>query len=412
MHMLEELYLLSRHFIQTGYREYHREFLTQISPANRLSVIRGQRGVGKTTTMIQFLHGLLKGDLFSCKHLYIQADHFSIGNMKLYEIAQSFVDLGGKAICFDEIHTYPDWSRELKSIYDTFPELTVMATGSSALQIYQGSHDLSRRATMYSLQGFSFREFIELKLDVVIPISKLDDLLQSHEKIARSTIIAVEKKGDKILRLFNEYLEHGYYPFFQEYADDHLFHLALERNIHTAIEKDLLALHPALTGTSIRKIKKLLSFIAFSFPLIPDLNQLKKICDIGDERTLKTYLSYLEDGGIITMLAAAGKKMNVLEKPEKIYINNANQIHALRPADCNIGTIRETFFVSMISPHHTITVPSRDDFLVDETWTFEIGGRNKGFAQIKGVGNSYRVLDDVEKGINATLPLWMFGLMY
>jgi predicted AAA+ superfamily ATPase len=142
------------------------------------------------------------------------------------------------------------------------------------------------------------------------------------------------------------------------------------------------------------------------------MSRLKKICDIGDERTLKTYLSYLSDGGIISMISPAGKKMNALEKPEKIYLDNTNQLHALRPMDCNIGTIRETFFVSMLKPCHEISIPAKGDFLADNEWTFEVGGKNKDFGQIKNIKKSFRVLDDIEKGINSTVPLWMFGFLY
>jgi hypothetical protein len=142
------------------------------------------------------------------------------------------------------------------------------------------------------------------------------------------------------------------------------------------------------------------------------MQRLKKLCDIGDERTLKTYLSYLVDGGIIRMPVPAGKKMSVLEKPGKIYLNNTNQMHALQPVNRNTGTGRETFFISMLEPKHNVTIPSKGDFLVDDIWTFEIGGRNKGFAQIKEVENSFRVLDDIESGIGNTLPLWLMGFLY
>lgn len=222
----------------------------------------------------------------------------------------------------------------------------------------------------------------------------------------------MKKTGDKILRLFHDYLEHGYYPYFQEFNSNELFYAALERNIHTTIENDLLALHPTLTGTSIRKIKNLLSYIAASVPFTPEMSLLKRICDIGDERTLITYLSYLDDGGIIRMLAPAGKKMNALEKPGEIYLNNANQLNALRPLERNIGTVRETFFVSMLKPRYEITVPSKGDFLINDAWTFEIGGKNKGFDKIRNIANSFRVLDDIETGIKNTVPLWLFGFLY
>ncbi len=396
----------------TGYRKYRRAFLSKIRLESPLSIITGQRGIGKTTAMIQLLREAAGGSEVSREHLYIQTDHFSVGNMKIYEIAESFNALGGKFICFDEIHKYPDWSRELKSIHDTFKNLKVLVTGSSALHIYKGSHDLSRRAIVYQMQGFSLREYIELKLGIPFPARPLAELLSRHEEFELEIKAAVENKGEKILRLFKEYLEHGYYPFFQEFEENDLFYSALERNIHTTIENDLLALHPSLTGASIRKIKKLVSFLASSVPYSPDLHRLKMVCEIGDERTLKTYLSYLEDGGIITMLSAGNKKMSALEKPEKIYLNNPNQINALRPFDRNIGTIRETFFISMVKPIHEIIVPATGDFLVDHDWTFEIGGKNKGFSQIKNVKKSFRVIDDMETGIGNTLPLWLFGFLY
>jgi predicted AAA+ superfamily ATPase len=412
LRMLDELFLLSRHFLRTGNRKYRRSIVSRLSKGNRLSIITGQRGVGKTTALIQALNNAASGKELSREYLYVQTDHFSVGNLKIYEIARFFHEHGGKMLCFDEIHKYPDWSRELKSIHDTFHGLTVIATGSSALHIFKGSHDLSRRAIVFPLAGFSFREYLECKFDIALSALDLPTLLSSHEESALSIIKSVENKGEKILRLFGEYLECGFYPFYQEFNDSDLFYSALERNIHTTIENDLLALHPALTGTSIRKIKKLLSFIAASVPFTPEMSRLKKICDIGDERTLKTYLSYLSDGGIISMISSAGTKMNVLEKPEKIYLDNSNQLHALRPLDCNIGTVRETFFVSMLKPYHEISIPARGDFLVNDEWTFEVGGKNKGFGQIKNIKKSFRAIDDIEKGINSTIPLWMFGFLY
>jgi predicted AAA+ superfamily ATPase len=411
--MLEELFSLSQNFIKINNREYIRYFLKTNPLKSRFSIVVGQRGVGKTTAMIKHILSSYDNDIFTNKALYIQADHFLVANRSLYEIAEQFYNLGGEMICFDEIHKYHTWSTELKSIYDTYPKLTIVASGSSALEIYKGSRDLSRRAVVYKMFGMSFREFIELTIGIGLKSFRLEEINRNHQRIAHETINSIEKKGKKILSLFKDYLEYGYYPYFREYKNKELFYITLEQNIHTTLESDLIAIYPSLSGNSIKKIKKLLSIIAASVPFTPDLKRLKKILDVGDERTLKTYLKYLEDAGIILTASKSGRGLRELEKPEKIYLNNPNLIYAISSqTPVNIGNLRETFFINMSSTLHKVTIPAQGDFLVNGKYTFEIGGKNKDFTQIKDLKNSFLAVDNIEIGVGNKIPLWLFGFLY
>ena len=411
--MIEGLFSLSQNFIRINNREYVRYFLRTYPLKNRFSIVVGQRGVGKTTAIIQHILSSYKNHIFTNSALYIQADHFLVGGHSLYEIAEQFYNLGGEMICFDEIHKYPNWSTELKSIYDTFPKLTIVASGSSALEIYKGSHDLSRRAVVYKMFGMSFREFIEIELGINLKSAGLEDIINNHQRIAAGITNAVEKKGKKILALFKSYLEYGYYPYFREYKNRELFYLTLEQNIHTTLESDLIAIYPSLSGTSIKKIKKLLMIIASSVPFTPDLKKLKTMLDVGDERTLKTYLKYLEDAGIIMTVSKGGRGLRELEKPEKIYLNNPNLIHAISSQiPLEIGNLRETFFLNMAETSHKVSSPARGDFFVNGRYTFEIGGKNKDFSQIKDIKNSFLGVDNTEIGVGNKIPLWLFGFIY
>jgi hypothetical protein len=213
--------------------------------------------------------------------------------------------------------------------------------------------------------------------------------------------------------MFKEYLQFGYFPYFYEFDDISLYYITLEQNIHTIIESDLSAIYPTLNGVSIKMIKKLLAIIAESVPFIPDLKRLKKMTEIGDERTLKNYLHYLEVGGAIMRLFKNGSRLRTLEKPVKIYLNNPNQIYAISGKGReNLGNIRETFFINMLSVFNDISASEHGDFLVGNKYTFEVGGKNKGFGQIKDMPESYLAIDDIETGIGRKIPLWLFGFLY
>lgn len=411
--MLDDLFDLSRQFLRNYNRPYQRYFLRQHSLENRFSIIVGPRGVGKTTAIIQHLLSRYEDDFLTTKALYVPVDHFAVAGNNLYEIAEVFYNLGGECICFDEIHKWVNWSGELKSIYDSFPKLGIIASGSSAISIQQGSHDVSRRAVVYRMNGLSFREYIDLVLNKSLQPLTLESILEQHERSAGDIVGVVEAEGAKILALFKDYLRFGYFPYFLEFTDKSLYHITLEQSIHTTIENDLVAVYPELTGRSIQKLKKLLAVIAESVPFTPDLIRLKKLVEIGDERTLKGYLKCLEDGGTIIALPRSGSGLKGMRKPEKIYLNNPNQVHAISSSGkANTGNMRETFFASMVGGPHSISSPQRGDFLVDEIYTFEIGGKKKGFEQVKNVENSYLAVDGIELGIGKKIPLWLFGFLY
>lgn len=408
---LHDLFLLSRRFLDSYQQSYKRNILPDFS-ASRLSLLLGQRGVGKTTFLIQKLLETVEYNSLSEQILYVPSDHFIISKLSLYEIAESFYQQGGKLIAFDEIHQYPEWSREIKSIYDTFPSLSIMASGSSAVSIRQGTYDLSRRAVIHHMPGYSFREFLEMEHQLDLPAFSLDNMVRNHAQISQYLLKESGMKDLMVLQSFKRYLQVGYYPYHRQFDNDRLFYITLEQNLHFTIEADLPTIYPALTGHSIRKIKQLMAFIANTVPFTTNFSQLKKILEIGDERTLKAYVQYLHDCALIKLCMKASQKLRQIESPEKIYLNNPNQMFAISPGQVNPGTIRELFFLSMLSWQHQLHIPLQGDFLVDQQWTVEIGGKNKDCHQINQIDNAFLACDDIEQGIANKIPLWLFGFVY
>lgn len=409
--LIGDLYLLSRRFLEIHNQTYQRRILQDFM-ASRLGVLIGQRGVGKTTFLIQQLLEATNNNPLSMEIMYVPIDHFLVGKNSLYDIAETFYQMGGKIIAFDEIHQYPDWSKELKSIFDTCPHLAIMASGSSALEIRKGTHDLSRRAVVSSMPGYSFREYLELQHQLTLPNFSLVELINNQIEAAHDILKIIEANQLKVLLEFNKYLQIGYYPYYRQFNDARLYFITLEQNLHDALGSDLPTIYPALTGHSIRKIKQLMSFIADAVPFTANLSKLKNMLDIGDERTLKTYLHYLNDCSLIRLCMKASHKLQKLESPEKIYLDNPNQMYALCPMNPNLGTLRELFFLSMLSYHHDVTIPTRGDFMIDNQFVFEIGGRKKDLLQLQNLGQAYLACDDIEHGIGNKIPLWLFGFLY
>ncbi|MDD5090287.1 MAG: AAA family ATPase [Candidatus Wallbacteria bacterium] len=410
---METLFKLSRQFLELNNRKFKRYiFGMEDIFCSRLSFLTGQRGVGKTTAVVQYAMQFCANDTTSEDVLYVQTDHFLVRS-SIYEIAEEFYNSGGKLLCLDEIHRYPGWSGELKSIFDTFPGLKIIVSGSSALEIRSGSHDLSRRAVIHRMAGLSFREFCEMTLDIELHCCTLDEIIFKHEKIASRIVKLIETGGRKVLPVFRDYLKRGYFPYSMEHSSVPLFYLTLEQNIHRIIESDLLAVYPSLNGTSIRKIKKLLEMLTANVPYTPDLKKLKTALDIGDERTLKNYLKYLEDAGVIIMLGKGRAGLNSLEKPEKIYLNNTNFLYALNEPDAiDKGTLRETFFINTLLEKHRVATSETGDFLINGRITIEVGGKNKSTGQLRGTADSFLALDDLESGFRNKIPLWLFGFLY
>ena len=411
--MLDELRSLSRDFLKIKNATYHRYLIKTTRFSSRLSLLMGPRGVGKTTTLVQKLLDYADGDHLDERILYIQADHFAMGSRSLYETAEQFQLEKGELLAIDEIHKYPNWSMELKSIFDTFPNLQVLGSGSSALAIQRGSHDLSRRAIVYTMQGLSFREFLELNLDIELPSYSLESIVSEHVRLSAEVVDCLTSCGERVLPQFQRYLKVGYFPYFQEYQNEEaLYRITLEQNLHTTIEADLTAIFPQLAGISVQKMKALLMFIAGAVPFVPNWARLRSTLEIGDERTLKAYVKHLEDACLIRTLVKASAKLSRLETPNKIYLDNPNQLDAIAKGRYEKGTLRETFFLSMLSQGYDITLPDSGDFLINKRFLFEVGGKKKSFRQIRSKQESFIASDNIEHGVGNRVPLWLLGFVY
>jgi len=411
--MIEPLFELSRQMISRLSRPYRRSLPGGRNFRGRCNVITGQRGVGKTTLMVQHLCEEYPDHETSRRCLYLPADHFLAAAQPLYVVAETFANQGGRLLCIDEIHKANAWSRDLKSILDTFPDLKVIVTGSSLLHIERGSHDLSRRVLLHRIPGFSFREFLELLHGIRLPLPTLDELVSGHEKLGAEINALLRSRGLHVLDNFRQYLERGYYPYFTEFDDLSSFQITLQQSVRATLESDLPALHPTLTGATIQRIRQLLGAISANVPFTPDLAKLRRLLHIADDRTLKDYLGYLEDAGLILVLRRPGGRMRSMEKPDRIYLGDTNVAAALAaPERAEIGTQRETFFARTVGILHDVRAGEGADFLVDGRSHFEVGGKGKGASQIGGKPNAWLALDDLPAGSGKRIPLWLFGFLF
>jgi len=394
--MLDEIRELQQLLLTKNNTIYKRYFFDTVE-MDRLTGIIGARGVGKTTFLLQYLKA---HPLPMSKKLYLSAD--SIALSSLFEVAKIFAKEGGELLIIDEIHKFVGFENELKKIYD-FLELDVIFSGSSALQIDNSKADLSRRAIIYEVEGLSFREFLELKTDLSLPTFTLEEILTSHVDIAYELL----KKIDT--NLFQEYLEFGYYPFYFDKKSK--YKLKLNETINTVIEVDIPSIFN-IEYKNILVLKKLVRYLCESSPFTPNITELLQKMDLGsDYRSLYRYLEYLHKAKIIILIRPKTKGDNIFSKPEKIYLNNTN-LYYTYCKNAKIGTIREMFFQTMLKGHHTLELPKKGDFLVDDTHLFEIGGKNKSFKQIKDISHSFVVSDDIEVGSGNKIPLWLFGFLY
>lgn len=410
--MLEQIFEHSKKCIRIKKEDYRRYIYDINHCKNRMSIFIGSRGIGKTTLLLQYVWEKNKKNLDNTNAVYIQVDHFHISKYSIYEMAEQLSNHGTTLLCLDEIHKYPNWSQELKSIYDSFPDLHVIASGSAALEISKGSHDLSRRAIVYRMNEVSFREYLEMTLDIKLPKIGLKEVLKNSTSSVIDILNKVEEKNKKILSLFTTYLKVGNYPYFNEIKNQDLFHETLEQQIHTVIESDILSIHSNLSGAIANKIKLLLKVLAESVPFTPNLKRLKESLGIADERTLKFYLKLLEDAGLIRTLTKSGIGLKQLEFPEKIYLANPNLTFALKRISPNIGSLRETFMMMSLRNQGPVFLPKEGDFKLEDGVILEVGGKNKSFKQIKESQKSYLALDDIEVGEERKIPLWRFGFLY
>jgi predicted AAA+ superfamily ATPase len=396
--VLELLIENSTRLIRDCESSYKRYFAKSIDFEQKMVGIVGARGVGKTTAILQHFKVL---ELPFSQKLYISADMIEIADMGLFEIAKLFELYGGKVMAIDEIHKSKNFEVELKNIYDRL-KLNVIFSGSSALKIEHAKADLSRRATMYQAQGLSYREFLELKLGISLPSYTLEEIIQNHTEISASLI------GEfKPLEHFGEYLKVGYYPF---YFDDKERYLdKLETTINIAIEIDLPSIF-ALKYENVANLKKLVKMLCYSEPYTINISELSKKIGIQRDR-LYLYIDYLWKGSIFLPLRAKSKGDGIFVKPAKLYLHNANLYHSYCK-NAKKGTVREAFFANTLNQKHEILHTKVGDFLVDEHYIFEIGGRNKSYKQIKDLNNSFVAADDIEVGFGNKIALWLFGFLY
>ncbi len=397
---MEKLFNNSVKKIENANLNFKRFLIDKINWKRRLIGIKGARGTGKTTMLLQYIKENLS---VTDEVLYVSLDNIYFSEYKLVDLADNFAKIGGKYLFLDEVHKYPNWSREIKNIYDDYPELKIVFTGSSILEIDKSEADLSRRAVIYQLPVLSLREYISIKHDIETNVYSLVIILENHKEIASEI-----NKKIKPVKEFNNYTLNGAYPFFMEAESEYSSHI--ERIINLIIETDLPAFS-SMDYSSVMNLKKLLSVISESVPFQPNISKLS--IKIGVTRdTLIKYLSYLEKAHLISLLRSNTKGISKMAKPEKIFLNNSNLLYALQPQYANIGTIRETFFNSQLSVMHKVELPQKADFIVDNKYIFEIGGKNKTQKQIIDIPNSFIVSDNIEYGYKNKIPLWLFGFLY
>lgn len=389
---MESLYQKFEALIRVTPSEFKRYLYFEIAWQNRMIGIVGPRGVGKTTLILQYI----KSNLSMKDALYIAADDMYFGEHRLYDVANTFQKNGGKYLFIDEIHKYADWSRELKNIYDAFPELHVVFTGSSVLDILKGSADLSRRALMYHLQGLSFREYLNLFHQYSIAPYSLTQIVQNEVKLPEIS---------HPLPYFKDYLKRGYYPFGKEGEIE----LRLSQIIIQTLEVDIPQFANLSAGTA-RKLKHLLSIISESAPFKPNFTKIAEILGVS-RNSMEDYFAFMEKAGLISQLRSETQGIRALGKVAKVYLDNTNLMDALLGKGANWGTIRETFFYNQMRRLHPIVASHSVDFRIGDL-EFEVEGRNKKSGQIQAAKNSFLVKDDIEYGYQQTLPLWTFGLCY
>ena len=400
MEGLDEILRIYNRRLQGTPEGFKRYLIDKIDWRDNLIAIKGAKGTGKTTMLLQYIKESFTD---KDKALYISLDNLWFETHSINDLIEYHYTHGGTHLFLDEVHYFPNWKTLIKNINDDYPGLHVVYTGSSMLKIDSGVADLSRRQLPYTLHGMSFREYLLYEgLAEIEPIT-LDFLLSNHRQIAEDIL----SKGMKILPLFGEYLRYGYYPFYKSVYSG--FEIRLQQVVNHVLEND----YPIIEGveqSTIRKTKKMFMILAEQVPQTPNMSNLYNELETDRNQGLKM-LYALEKAGLLALLSDKPKHIDKLSRPEKIFMDNSNLMYTYA-TNPNIGTVRETFFLSQLAVDHTVTYPAKGDFLVDGKYLFEVGGRKKSFEQIKDVADSYLAVDDTEIGHHNRIPLWMFGLLY
>lgn len=400
MEGLDEILRIYNRRLQGTPEGFKRYLIDKIDWRDNLIAIKGAKGTGKTTMLLQHIKESFTD---KDKALYLSLDNLWFETHSINDLIEYHYTHGGTHLFLDEVHYYPKWKTLIKNINDDYPGLHVVYTGSSMLKIDSGVADLSRRQLPYTLHGMSFREYLLYEGLAEIEPIPFDFLLNNHRQIAEDIL----SNGMKILPLFADYLRHGYYPFYKSVYSG--FEIRLQQVVNHVLEND----YPIIEGveqSTIRKTKKMFMILAEQVPQPPNMSNLYNELETDRNQGLKM-LYALEKAGLLALLSDKPKHIDKLSRPEKIFMDNSNLMYAYAMAP-NIGTVRETFFLSQLAVDHSVTYPAKGDFLVDGKYLFEVGGRKKSFEQIKDVADSYLAVDDTEIGHHNRIPLWMFGLLY
>lgn len=379
---------------------FTRYLYEKINWDNKLIVIKGAKGVGKTTMLLQHI---LRTFEDKQKALYASLDHIWFANHSILDLAEYHYTHGGTHLFLDEVHKYKGWQQEIKNIYDSYPHLNIIVTGSSMLKLEESLiGDLSRRHRQYTLEGLSFREYLMLEQVATLPVLTLEEVLQDHFMKASQITSKI-----KVLQHFEKYLESGYYPFYREEGDG--FFDRLQQVIDTITTSEI----PSVSNIeydSVYKAKQLLAILAERTPYTLNISSLCNTMQSSRNNVLKL-IDLMDKAALVRRLYSVDNGMNMLTKPEKILFYNTNLMYCLTP-QVDSGTMRETYFASQIGLNHKMYMPNQGDLVVDGKWLFEVGGKGKGFSQIKDIQNSFVVSDDMEIGHGNKIPLWLFGLLY
>jgi len=398
---MERLIELYRRKIAAIQEKFIRSLADTIAWDARLVGIRGARGVGKTTLLLQHIKQAFGDNLNAA--LYVSLDNLWFAEHSLPELADTFVKRGGTHLFLDEVHKYPQWSQTIKNLYDDYPDLHIVFTGSSLLEILNARADLSRRAVVYTMQGLSFREFLNLQTGKHFPIFPLHEILQNHAALSTDVVGELHP-----FQYFPAYLQTGYYPYFLEGLD--VYASRLEETVQMILEMELLQLR-RVEIAYIPKLRQLLSIIAESAPFIPNISKLSDRIGLN-RHTLLAYLQYLSDAKLTYSLYRDIHGITALQKPDKLYLENTNLMYLFKGIDTDTGNIRETFLANQLSYAHRLEFSGSGDFFVDGQYTIEVGGKSKTRRQIQGVPDAYIAADNLEYGNDRKIPLWLFGFLY
>lgn len=379
---------------------FTRYLYEKINWDNRLIVIKGAKGVGKTTMLLQHI---LRSFPDKQKALYASLDHVWFANHSIIDLVEYHYTHGGTHIFLDEVHKYKGWQQEVKNIYDDYPQLHIVVTGSSMLRLEESlMGDLARRYRGYTLEGLSFREYLQLEQVTSFPVLSLEDVLKDHFMIASEFTAKV-----KVLQHFEKYIQAGYYPFYLEEGDG--FSDRLQQVIDSILTSEI----PAVSNIeydSVYRAKQLLAILAERVPYTLNISSLCNTLQSSRNNVLKL-IDLMDKAALVRRLYSADRGMNVLTKPEKVLFYNTNLMYCLTP-QVDKGTLRETYFASQVGVGHHLSMPNQGDLVVDRRWLFEIGGKGKGYSQIKDIEASYAIVDNTDIGHANKIPLWLFGLLY